>query len=239
MLLVLPSFRRGWILRTATVVGLLAFASHVPSPSLADGMVTSRGEVVGEVPSAEWFFDLWLTKDQQGRLAFEDRKFGEAVALFNDPMWRGVAAYRAGGYGEAAASFSRVLTADGLFNMANALVKARDYRRAVEIYRQALEREPAHKAAQNNLEIARAIIAHLADTREQTSTGDQDDLGADDVMFDLESGEGAERMTTQADQLKIESAKQWMREVDTRTSDFLRTRFALEASARQSGDTAP
>ena len=31
-------------------------------------------------------------------------------------------------------------------------------------------------------------------------------------------------------EMKIETAEQWMRTVDTRTADFLRIRFALEAA---------
>jgi Ca-activated chloride channel homolog len=39
--------------------------------------------------------NLWLTPDQQGRLAFDRGDYAAAKRLFIDPMWRGLAAYRA------------------------------------------------------------------------------------------------------------------------------------------------
>ena len=35
---------------------------------------------------------LWLTPDQQGRLAYERLEFSAAADLFDDPMWKGTAA---------------------------------------------------------------------------------------------------------------------------------------------------
>ncbi len=207
-------FRRGWTMRW---VWLLAVALPVamPGPARAQGGV-------------DWF----LTPDQQGRLAFEDKRFSEAGDRFADPMWKGTALYRAGRYLEAAEAFARVPSADGLFNMGNAFVKGREYAKAVQAYEQALTEDPAHADAQQNLEIARAIIAHLTRVRQQEDTGEQTELGADDYKFDNTSGEGKEIIITGQGKLKLESAEQWMRMVDTRPADFLRTKFALEAAER-------
>ena len=192
---------------------------------MAVGTLLAPGQV-----RADGFWDLWLTPDQQGRYAYDRKQFAAAADLFEDPMWKGVAAYRTGKYIEAAETFARVPTAEGLFNMGNALVKGREYAQAVQAYEQALADDPEHKGATRNLEITRAIIARLTRVRQQEDTGEQTELGADDYKFDNTSGEGKEIIITGQGKLQLESAAQWMRNVDTRVQDFLRTKFALEAA---------
>ena len=80
------------------------------------------------------------------------------------------------------------------------------------------------------LEIAKAIDAYLNRVREQGDTGEEAGIGADDYKFDNTSGEGEEMVITGESKLKLESAEQWMRAVDTQPRDFLRTKFALEAA---------
>ena len=170
-----------------------------------------------------------MTPDQRGRYAFDEKRFSEAGDLFENPKWKGVAHYRSGRYLEAAEIFARIQSADGLFNMANALVKGREYAQGVEAYRQALAEDPEHRPARQNLAIAEAIIARLNRIRLQEDTGEQTELGADDYKFDNTSGEGKEIIITGQGKLKVESAEQWMRMIDTQTRDFLRIKFALEA----------
>jgi Ca-activated chloride channel family protein len=239
VLLTLLWFRRGWTMRWLVLL-LAALTVVAPGPSQAQsgGQVSARAPAEQEPPRGGRFVDLWLTRDQQGRRAYEGMRLDEAAGLFEDPMWKGVAAYRAGRYAEAADLFARDPTADGLFNMGNALIKAREYQPAVAAFQQALAEDPDHEAARRNLEIAEAIVAYLTRVREQSSTGDQQELGADDYKFDLEAGQGQERIIAGADQLKLESAEQWMRMVDTQPADFLRTKFALEAARQSAGGQA-
>ena len=41
---------------------------------------------------------LWLTPDQQGRLAYERLEFAAAADLFEEPMWKAAALYALGRY---------------------------------------------------------------------------------------------------------------------------------------------
>lgn len=174
--------------------------------------------------------DLFFTADQQGRYAFEQKEFAAAGALFVDPMWKGTALYNAGLYLEAADAFARTSSSTALFNLGNALIKGREYSKAINAYEQALADAPDNAATRQNLNIARVIVKRLLRLREQEDTGEQTELGADDYKFDNKSGKGKEIIITGKGKLKIESAEQWMRMVDTRAADFLRTRFALEAA---------
>ena len=55
---------------------------------------------------------------------------------------------------------------------------------------------------------------------------------ADEIVFDNESGRGAETRIEAPEEgdAGMLTAAQWMTTVDTRTGDFLRSRFALEAA---------
>jgi Ca-activated chloride channel family protein len=145
-------------------------------------------------------------------------------------MWKGLALYRSGKYSEAAQVFGRLPSAEAAFAQGLAHTKTREYREGIAAFEAALERDPHHAAALRNLEVARAILAYVETAREQSDTGEESGIGADDVVFDNESGGGTETTITGGDQMKLETAEQWMRTVDTRTADFLRIRFALEAA---------
>ena len=175
---------------------------------------------------------LWLTPDQQGRLAYENLEFSEAADLFQDPAWKGVAAFEAGRYIEAADAFGRIPTAVGFFNRGNAFLKGREYAKAIAAYEQAVAEDPDWTEAGENLELSKYILEYLESTREQSSTGERG-LGADDVKYDKQAEGGEDTVITKESTIEMASAEKWMRTVDTETRDFLRTRFELEA--RQQG----
>lgn len=175
------------------------------------------------------FADIWFTKDQQGQLLYNNRKFPEAAERFLDPMWKGTAAYASGLYPESADTFGRIPTAEGFFNRGNALMKGREYRKAIEAYEQAVKENPDWKEASENLELSKYVLEYIEETREQSDTGDTTELSADGVVFDNDENKGKEMIITQQETgLEVQSAEKWMRTVNTESRDFLRTRFALE-----------
>ncbi len=214
-LLVALWFRRGWTMRW-TVLVLAIFAVHAPRSAQADTWI-------------DWF----LTPDQQGMLAFEDKRFADAGELFEDPMWRGYAKYRAGQYEDAISIFQRLDTADAAFAQGMAEIKSRQYRPAVRSFETALIRQPDFPAATRNLEVAKAIVVYVETAREQSDTGEEAGIGADDIVFDNEAARGAD---TQVEAPQEDSAPlttdQWIQAIDTDMGDFLRSRFLLENSQR-------
>ena len=176
------------------------------------------------------FESLWLTPDQQARRAYESLEFREAYEQFEDPAWKGVAAYDSGLYEESAAAFGRIPTAVGFYNRGNAFMKARDYGKAIVAYEQAVAEAPDWVEARENFELATYTLEYIERVREQSDTGDESELSADDYVFDNTKDRGLEVEITQQSTIELESAEKWMRGVDTETSDFLRTRFLLEAT---------
>ena len=141
--------------------------------------------------------------------------------------------FHSGKYAEAAQVFERLPSAGAAFAEGMAQLKSRGYRPAIAAFETALERNPEHAAAARNLEIARAILAYVERAREQSDTGEEAGIGADDVVFDNEAQRGTETRSGGETEAKLQTAEQWMRSVDTRTADFLRLRFALEATKTQ------
>jgi len=222
-LLLLPLFRRGWVMRWLGV-GIVALGLGAPGAARADGV-------------ADWF----LTPDQQGRLAMQRNAFGDAADLFVDPMQRGYALYRAGRYEEAVSTLDRVETAEAAFIQGMAQLKSRAYRDGVRSFETALERDPDLPGAARNLEQARRIVDYVERVREQSDTGEESGIGADDTVYDNEAARGAETEVQYGEERLGDgplSADQWMNTVETRTSDFLRLRFALEAARRPQAEAA-
>lgn len=175
------------------------------------------------------FADLWLTPDQQGRIQFERKEYSAAAEAFSDPAWQGEAHFRKGDYAEAAEAFARQGDATGFYNRGNAFMKAFEYRKAITAYEQAVNDEPDWVEARENLDLARYTLEYIERAREQSDTGEEAGIGADDTVYDNESDRGAETEVSRESALEAQSAEKWMRAIDTETSEFLRTRFLLEA----------
>jgi len=207
-------FRRGWTIRWASVV-LLGALLGAPGGARADG----------------WrFADMWLTPDQQGRLAFERGDYAAAAERFTDPMWRGVALYRAGRYDEAIDAFARLDTAESWFDQGNALAKLGKLEPAVAAYGEALKRRPDFAAAKANLELVKRLIPAKKKDDDNSQEDPQDpNQKPDEIKFD-DKAKNAKRGTVDAAR---QSAEMWMRNIQTSPAQLLRRKFAIEAGERK------
>ncbi|WP_170455346.1 VWA domain-containing protein [Ruegeria arenilitoris] len=211
-LIALLWFRRGWVIRW----GFVTLLFLPPTGARADGW-------------RDWF----LTRDQQGQIALNQKDYAAASTLFQDPYHRGYAQLKAGQYAEASETFAQLSTPEAAFAEGMARIRNREYRPAIAAFETALERRPDWPEAAYNLAVAKAILAEVESTREQSDTGEEAGIGADDVVFDNEAGLGAD--TTQqaetGDAAPL-SADQWISAIDTDMQDFLRSRFVLENQER-------
>ncbi len=205
-------FRRGWAIRWA----ILTLLTVQPGGARAEG-----------------WHDWFLTPDQQGQIAMNKKDYARAGDLFHDPYHRGYADLKAGQYADAAEILSSVATPEAAFAEGLARTRNREYRPAIAAFETALQRRPGWPEAEHNLAVAQAILDEVESTREQSDTGEEAGIGADDVVFDNETGRGAD--TTRQDQVQDiapVSADQWISAIDTDMQDFLRRRFVLENQAR-------
>ncbi len=208
-LLCLLWFRRGWVIRLA-VIALMSI--HPSGPAQAEGW-------------RDWF----LTPDQQGQIAMNQKRYADAAELFEDPYHQGYALLRAGKYPEAAAIFAEQNSAEAAFAEGMARIRNREYRPAITAFETALQRRPDWPEAQHNLDVSKAILDFVETTREQSDTGEESGIGADDTVFDNADNRGADTtVTAPEDGAGALSADQWISSIDTDMQDFLKNRFRLE-----------
>ncbi|MDO6524663.1 VWA domain-containing protein [Motilimonas sp. 1_MG-2023] len=147
MFLILPffllAFRRGQ-LASIILVGILT----VPQPS-----------------QASW----WQNSQKQAYDAFEQQNYEQAAQQFDDPLWQGSTLYKAQDYQGAAEAFKQVETAEGFYNLGNALAMQQDFKGAIAAYDQALKLAPNLQPAKDN----KAKIEELLKPQEQQNQDQQ------------------------------------------------------------------
>lgn len=177
--------------------------------------------------------DLWLAPDQHGRLLMSESRPAEAAKAFRDPLWRGVALFRAGEFKEAAQAFAARDTAEGAFDQGNALVMLGQYDDALKRYDRALALRPGWAAALNNREIAR-----IRGERKKTQGGETGNTvdKPDEIVFD-KTKKGGEDTTVEGEKpMSDEQVRAlWLKRVQTQPADFLRAKFAYQLQAQADG----
>ena len=83
--------------------------------------------------------------------------------------------------------------------------------------------------------MTKQILEFVETAREESDTGEEAGIGADDVVFDNEAKRGSDTQSEfsepEDDLPTVQTTEQWMRSVDTNMGDFLRTRFLQENAA--------
>ena len=77
----------------------------------------------------------------------------EAVYLLDDPVWQGIAKYRAGRYNRALGAFYSEDDPLRLYNMGNAYARLHEWNGAKAAYGRVLRIDPGHTDARHNLEL--------------------------------------------------------------------------------------
>lgn len=208
-------FRRGWTIRWALVLALAA------TPDVGAQSPAPR-------PEGFRFVDLWLTRDQQGRREFDRGDFRAAAALFADPMWKGLACYRAGDLQCATETWGTIESPEANYDRGNALARLGEYKLALAAYDQVLAARPDFSdAASNRALVARAMRKPAPDEE----TEEAPDLPPDKIVFDDKGKKGKTALVRVPDGRAL-MADAWLKSVQAGPGEFLRLRFAREAATR-------
>lgn len=197
------TFRRGWVTRVA----VLMFAIRIVVPVAAH---------------AGRFEDIWLTPDQQGRIAYQRGDYAAAATIFKDPMWKGAAHYRAGQFKAAADAFALSDTAEAWFDQGNALLHLGNFEDGIAAYEKSLEKRKGWPEAEANLALARRLLKEQQDNEEP----DQPNEKPDGVQFDDKGKKGKAGTLDLAE----ETSEMWMKNIQASPADLMARKFAIEAA---------
>lgn len=196
------SFRRGWVTRVA----VLMLAARLLLPDTAEASALE---------------DIWLTPDQQGRIAFERGDFATAAGHFRDPNWKGVALFREGKFKEAAEAFALSDTPEAWFDRGNALMHLGEFEEGVDAYEQALGKRKDWPEAEANLALAKRLLKQQQDDEEPEQPNEK----PDDVQFDDKGKKGKAGTVDLAE----ETSEMWMKNIQASPADLMARKFAIEA----------
>lgn len=172
---------------------------------------------------------LWLTPDQRGRLLMAQQRYAEAAAAFADPMWVGVAQFRAGDFKAAAQTFGGMDTAEAAYDQGNALIMLGKYDEAIARFDRALALRPGWADAEAN----RTLAALRAERIKQTGGDSGVDEKPDEIVFDKDKKTpGGQQTQVRGAPMSDEAVRAlWLKRVQTRPADFLKSRFAYQLQA--------
>lgn len=190
-------------------------------------------KIITLIAAISWM-GLWLTPDQHGQQLFEHGQFIQAAETFQDPLWQGIAWYRAGEFKKSAEAFALRDTADANYNQGNALLMHGKYQDAITSYDRALEKRTDWQEALENRLIA-VSRAKMLDIDGGNMTEGM--LGADEIVFDDKVGTSSETMEIAGSEALSNQEIQalWLRRVQTRPADFLKAKFAYQQSVLPEG----
>lgn len=192
------------------------------------------------------FIDLWLTKDQQGQLLFNQGKYLQASKTYTDNRWQAFSAYGAQEYKTAATLYSQFKSKEDLLAQANAIAHSREYIQARNLYQQILANYPTYQAAQTNLAIVQAIIdeVNLMSASQRAEQGES----SKELGDEPQTGDGAKRKDGPVQEIEQLTSEQlllddnlnemWLRQVQKNPERFLAQKFYMQLKAAQSNNAS-
>jgi len=233
------SFRRGWVIYFLLIIGMLQSCS-----------------------SDLTFTDWWVSKDFQAQKLFDEEAYEQAAQLYTDPLYKGVAYFKAGDYPNAIENFSLDSTAMGAYNLGLAYFQNGDYAASELAFGKALEMDPELSDARASRDMLEQILAGTSElnpedieeavpeaTAENTQNTSPEDLsggGQEATKEDMEQERQEETVNTdmrkgkELDEVPEDfesgsqenSQKVLMRKVDDDPALFLKRKFAHQVKMK-------
>lgn len=262
-LIMLIWFRKGWLVQwclVAMVSGSLIMPTTVRAENVASKAVESV--VVQKVSmfdkAAQWWWDLWLTPDQQGQRLFNKQEYLEAAKHFSDPLRKGTAYYYASEFELAHSAFlemqnspSQEVRDYGLYNAASALARQQEYLAARDLLKSLASKPTLSQTLRPDVEHNLAVIGGIVEEINQMSesqAGTEQETSTE-LGDNPQTAEGADEQTS-ADMMIKETlsaadilgnqdlADKWLKRVESDPKDFLRAKFQIQLNSPPGSDSA-
>ncbi len=252
-LIILLWFRKGWLVQWC-LIAVISTSVMMPTQALAENV-----SVKAEQPQAEqavstfdkvaqWWWNLWLTPDQQGQRLFNKLEYLEAAKHFSDPLHKGTAYYYASQFELAHSTFlemqndpSEEMRDLGLYNAASALARQREYLAARELLKSLASKPSLSQELRPDVEHNLTVISGIVDEINQMSAsqaGTEQDSSIE-LGDNPQTAEGADEQTSEEKMIKEtlsaedilgnqEMADKWLKRVESDPKDFLRVKFQIQ-----------
>lgn len=149
--------------------------------------------------------DLWQSRNQQGKQAYDAGDYDRARQRFTDPLWQGNAAYKAGDYDAAAQHFAASPSAESQFNLGNSLAMQQQLQPALEAYQRAEQLNPALPGLAQNVELIKKMLEQQKQQQQQQS---DDARQSDDKQQDQQQQDSQQSKDSQQSQQNGDSQDQ-------------------------------
>lgn len=226
-----------WLLLPLLALAALAFRRGcLAAVVLATSLMPSPG------PTSGWT-SLWLRPDQIAARMLAAGRPAAAAHEFRDPDWRGIAWFRAGHYGKAAAAFAQASTPSARYNLGNALVHLGRLREALAAYDAALKANPHDADARHNRNLVlRWLLAQERSRGEPAPEGSRahrQSGGAARGGHGAGTGAYSGSLSGSAGRGSEQTLNKWLRKIPDDPGGLLRRKFVYElAKRRQEGETS-
>ena len=248
-LIMLLWFRKGWLVQWC-VVGVLVTGSFYSNPTMAEPVKLTAEkpvqieEVTAWDKASQWWWDLWLTPDQQGQRLLNQQEYLEAAKQFQDPLRKGVAYYYAREFKLAHSAFLQTKTDLGVYYSATALARQREYLAARDLLKSLLEKPDLDNELSEKVEHNLAVFNGIVEEVNRMSESQAGTTDGPEESFELDedkprTGDGAEEETVAELMLKEtlnaneilgsqELADKWLKRVEADPKYFLKAKFQIQ-----------
>ncbi|HAS8561686.1 TPA: VWA domain-containing protein [Vibrio vulnificus] len=248
-------FRKGWLVQWCLVVTLSTSLFATPNAmaetvSLSVERTAQPKMMTVWEKTEQWWWDLWLTPDQQGQRWWNQGQYLQAAKHFNDPLRKGTAYYYAGEYALAHSAFFTMQNDPsdeakdlGLYNAATALARQREYLAARNLLRSLADKETLSSKLRADVEHNLRVIGGIVEEINRTSASQAGSTDGPEESIELgdnpQTAEGVDEQTVAEMMLKEtlnaneilgsdELADKWLKRVEADPKYFLAAKFQIQ-----------
>ncbi|ELB2004466.1 VWA domain-containing protein [Vibrio parahaemolyticus] len=255
-------FRKGWLVQWCVIV-MVSGTLLMPTSAMAENISVKaeQPQVVQKVTTfdkvAQWWWDLWLTPDQQGQRLFNQQAYLEAAKHFVDPLRKGTAYYYASEFELAHSAFlemqndpSEEVRDYGLYNAASALARQREYLVARDLLKSLASKPTLNESLRPDVEHNLKVIAGIVDEINQMSESQAgtEQEASTELGDNPQTAEGADEQTSAELMIKEtlsaddilgsqELADKWLKRVEADPKYFLRAKFQIQLRSPTTGSS--
>ncbi len=247
-------FRKGWLVQWCVVIMLCHFGTPLvmaTTVSVTSANSESTPQISAWDKAGQWWWDLWLTPQQQGQRQFNQGYYLQAAKHFVDPLRKGTAYYYAAEYKLAHSAFlemqndpSPQVRDNGLYNAASALARLQEYVAARDLLQSLADKKTLNETLRLDVEHNLKVVSDIVNEINQMSASQVNTADGTDTIFELgedhpQTADGADEQldrervhkeTLNAKQILHDQqlADKWLKRVEADPKYFLRAKFQIQ-----------